>query len=456
VNEFALISSSPRRIRQTNGVAALQALYRYGCLSRAQLARKMGLNRSSSGHIIAELTASGLVREIEEGKARRSGPAGAGRPGILLELVPDAACFLGAEIGVEHITTVLIDLTATILRCHVEPFDGPSIAVADAIACAVEQAFGDLTKEMVDRCEGFGLSAPAQMDAQGQISVAPLLGWKDVNFAQLARAALPIDVPIMVENDANAFAIGEGYKRSEGRSGVTLFLVIESGVGGGIVIDGKLFRGGHGLAGEIGHILVTEGGGQELEQVIGLEPLLAQYRQALARQDAGLADFLADVRDRVPHAVSIAEEWARLLAFALVQACRLIDPDRIVLGGSVAALYPMVAGRVAAYVQAGQAPTFPLPEIVLDESAESGSAFGAACMLHQRFLSLANERFAEYTPHALGAASPEGTSDRVATPTCRRRPSLRSPAGRYGDKGRDGHRSRLPDRGAGEGRGEPK
>jgi predicted NBD/HSP70 family sugar kinase len=427
VNEFSLISSSPRRIRQTNGVAALQALYRYGCLSRAQLARKMGLNRSSSGHIIAEFTASGLVREIEEGKARRSGPAGAGRPGILLELVPDAACFLGAEIGVEHITTVLIDLTASILRCHVEPFDGPSVAVADAIACAVEQAFGDLTKEMVDRCEGFGLSAPAQMDAHGRISVAPLLGWKDVNFAQLARAALPIDVPIIVENDANAFAIGEGYKRSEGRSGVTLFLVIESGVGGGIVIDGKLFRGGHGLAGEIGHILVTEGG-QELEQLIGLERLLTQYRQASARQDAGLADFLADVRDRVPHAVSIAEEWARLLAFALVQACRLIDPDRIVLGGSVAALYPMVAARVAAYVQAGQAPTFPLPGIVLDESAESGSAFGAACMLHQRFLSLANERFAEGTPHAQGAASPEGTSDRVATPTCRRRPPSRSPA----------------------------
>lgn len=405
MNDFVSISSSPRRIRQSNERAALQALYRFRRLSRAELARKMGLNRSSSGSIIAELTASGLVREVQKDKAGCSRPARAGRPGILLELVPEAARFLGVEIGVEHITTVQIDLTASILRCKVEPFDGPSVAAGDAVALAVEQAFGDLPQEWLDRCEGLGLSAPAQMDARGQVRVAPMLGWKDVNMAEMARAALPVDVPVMVENDANAFAIGEGYKRSEGRLGVTLFLVIESGVGGGIVIDGRLFRGGHGLAGEIGHILAPEGGGEELEQLIGRERLLARYREASGRPDVDLGGFLADVRDRVPQAVCIGEEWARLLGFALVQACRLIDPNRIVLGGSVAALYPMVAARVAAHMRAAQAPTFPLPEIVLDEGAETGSAFGAACMLHQRFLSWANDRFADDAPRLERAAS---------------------------------------------------
>ena len=100
------------------------------------------------------------------------------------------------------------------------------------------------------------------------------------------------------------------------------------------------------------------------------------------------------MRDRAPAAVAIAEEWSRHLAFALVQACRLIDPDRIVLGGSVAGLYPMVAARVALHMGALQAETFPRPEIAVHAFAETGAAYGAACMLHQRFLSLENELFA--------------------------------------------------------------
>ena len=232
------------------------------------------------------------------------------------------------------------------------------------------------------------------------VRVAPLLGWRDVNLAEQVRAVLPIDVPVMAENDANAFAIGATYRQGE-PSGVMLFLVIESGVGGGIVIDGKLFRGGHGLAGEIGHVKAPTGDGRTVEQSIGLESVLGQYRASIGRDDAQLDEFLLDVRDRAPGAVAIADEWARILAFALVQASRLIDPNRIVLGGAVAALYPMVAARVAAYFKSGQEGTFPTPEITLDAEASAGSAYGAACMLHQLYLSQ-GERTTR------GAVSPPG------------------------------------------------
>jgi predicted NBD/HSP70 family sugar kinase len=248
-----------------------------------------------------------------------------------------------------------------------------------------------MSQTMIDRCRGLGLSAPAHIGPDGSLSLAPLIGWRDVPLRQIARAALPIDVPILIENDANAFAIGDSYKH--GRAGVTLFLLMETGVGGGIMIDGKLFRGGHGLAGEIGHTLVPGSGGQKFEQLIGREILVTQYREMTGRSEIELLDFLRDVRDRVPAAVTIAESWSRHLAYALLQACRLIDPDRIVLGGSVASLYPMVAARVAVHMAEGQSIAFPAPEIVVDEDAEFGSAFGAACLLHQRFLSLENEEF---------------------------------------------------------------
>lgn len=399
MTEVSLAISSPRRIRQSNTVAALQALFDHGPLSRAEIARHLGLNRSSSGNIVAELAAHSLVRVVPEDGQEPSGRAG--RPGILLELDPDAAIFVGAEIGVEHITVLNIDLKAEIGAVEVEPFDGRSVSAAEAVRQAVAHALGRLPPQAAGRVEGFGLAAPAQMDGSGRVRIAPILGWRDVDLARIVADALPLDLPVMIENDANAFAFGEGYRRWRRRSGVTLFLVIETGVGGGIVIDGKLFRGGHGLAGEIGHLGLPGGG--ELEQVLGLEQLLRRYGS-----QGSLGAFLADVRDRVPAAVEVAEGWARDLAGALVVACRLIDPNRIVLGGSVAALYPLVAARVGHYMRVGQAKTFPLPEIEVDETAEAGAAFGAACMLHRRFLSLENQSLVDQAPDA---SAPRRASD---------------------------------------------
>lgn len=391
MNEPSISSSSPRRIRRNNVIAALQALFEHGRLSRAELARSLGLNRSSSGNIVSELAANALIREVADDDIDRSKRAG--RPGIFLELDPRSACFVGAEIGVEHITTLHIDLTANLIAFQVEPFDGRSVSAAEAVDRAVAQAFGDLPPDIADRIEGFGLSAPAQMDRNGRVRIAPLLGWRDEDLAALTRAALGHELPILIDNDANAFAFGKSYRDRAAKSGVALALVIETGVGGGIVIDGEVFRGGHGLAGEIGHLNVP--GGEELEQVLGLDRLLRSHKSQLNLTDTSLGQFLADVRDRVPGAVAIAEDWARNLAFGLVAACRLIDPDRIVLGGSVAALYPLVNARVSHYIAANQASTFPIPGIIVHDAAETGAAFGVACMMHRRFLSLENQTLVE-------------------------------------------------------------
>lgn len=392
----AAIASSPRRVRQSNEVAALRALHQFGRLSRAELARKLRLNRSSAGHIIAGLTASGLVREVTPDAAERPSYARAGRPGILLQLVPEAMFFLGVEIGVEHISVVELDLEARIVSTSVEPLDGPSIGIEAAVERAVKQAFDAIPEERWDRCEGVGLSVPGQMDKNGFVRVAPLLGWRNLSPAAFVERALPISVAVMAENDANAFAIGATYGRAAQEAGVTLFVVLESGVGGGIIVDGVLLRGAHGLAGEIGHLKMLDGEpGRTLEQAIGLENLITAYRESRRHEIPSFERLVADVRDRVPRAVAIAEEWAKSLAFGLVQACRIIDPDRIVLGGSVAALYPLVATRVAAYLEQAQEGSFPTPEITVNEQPAFGAAFGAACMMHQRYLSVDADRYVE-------------------------------------------------------------
>ena len=151
-------SSLPRFIRHSNMVAALQALFDHGKLSRADLARLLGLNRSSSGNIIAELLATSLVREVplkdqEDGGA----PRAAGRPGIALELKPEAAWFLGVEIGVEHITTLRMNLRGQVSDCRIEPFDGRSVPAKLAVERAIAQAFAGLSEETRELVEGFGL-----------------------------------------------------------------------------------------------------------------------------------------------------------------------------------------------------------------------------------------------------------------------------------------------------------
>jgi predicted NBD/HSP70 family sugar kinase len=372
--------SSPSRIRQANVAASLLALQAHGAMSRAELARKLGLNRSSSGQIAAELAASGLVQEVEG----RVDSGRAGRPGILLDLIPDAAFFIGIEIGVEHISTALIDLAGTIRSRHSLPFNTADATVKQALNQAVALALDGLTDLQIARCQGAGFSIPAHIMPGGHVILAPLIGWRDVSFAELARSLLPPEMPVIVENDANAFAFGDGYKH--GQTGVTLFLLAETGVGGGILIDGKLFRGGHGLSGEIGHMLIPGSGARKLEQLIGRRAVLARYR-ATGHPDADLPEFLDAVRHRQPAAVIVAEDWSRNLALALLQACRLIDPNRIVLGGAMAALYPLVAARVAAHMATDPAIRFPAPSIVVDDDPRFGSAFGAACLMHQRFLS---------------------------------------------------------------------
>ncbi len=361
----------PRLPDQPSERAALRALYEHGRMSRANLARILGLNRSSSGHIIAGLMDRGLVQEMPD-SAPTPGP---GRPGILLDLVPGAMRFLGLEIGVEHISVIELDLAARVIRAETQGFDGATAPVALALAQGLAMA------GRPERLAGIGIAIPAQMDSNGGLRLAALLGWRDLDVVAMARTvgALPDSLAVRAENDANAFALGVTWGRRQSVPGVTLLVNMETGVGGGILIDGRLFRGGGGMAGEIGHMHLGPGGAT-IEERLGLGRLLTDYRVPR------LADFLAAVTDREPRAVLIAEDWAQTLAFALTQTCRIVDADRVVLGGSVAALYPLVAARVQAHRIAALSHAFPLPPIELAPDSTFGAAFGAAAMMHQRAL----------------------------------------------------------------------
>jgi glucokinase-like ROK family protein len=226
----------------------LNALRLHAPISRADLANLTNLNRSTITNIVNVLIKDGLVLELEAMESK------IGRPGIALTLRPEGGAVIGIEIGVGFISAILTDFVATILwRERFEfPPETPQITVISKVEELVAQAmtFAD-AKQL--RLLGIGLGVPGLVNVQnGALLFAPNLGWRDVPLRMMLSQKFHI--PIYVENEANLGALGE-YYFGVGRN-VDNFVYLSSGVGlgGGIILNGKLFKGGDGFAGEIGHI----------------------------------------------------------------------------------------------------------------------------------------------------------------------------------------------------------
>jgi predicted NBD/HSP70 family sugar kinase len=409
--------ATPRSVRYLNEMRALNALFQAGGMSRAELSRMLGLNRSSIGYIVHDLLADGLAREREAESAPARGEARAGRPSVVVELDPAGATFLGAEIGVDHLTVVAIDLaTERILHRSVayptraRTPDTGIARVAELINAAVE-SLGPRDP----RIKGVCVAIPALVH-DGTVRNALMLGWRDVPLRKALQQRLRIDVPLVVENDANAFAIGETYRGASSRSGCVAFLLIENGAGGGIVLGGRLVRGGTGFAGEFGQLPVGgEGYGSgrhrpgHLESYIGKDAVVARYRANGAPPSADLRHLLTALGQGEAIALRTAKDWADRLAVGLVQLTDVLAPGLIILGGSVAEIYPHVAEQVGASMRKEFLEGFPLPKIELSRLGPEGAAFGGACLLHQGMFSV-DERLV----HSQGDEErPRSTSSRT-------------------------------------------
>ena len=209
------------------------------------------------------------------------------------------------------------------------------------------------------------------------------------------RDFLPFPLDVTSENDANAFAIGETYSGNYGWSNTSLFLNIENGVGGAIIVGGRLFRGAFGFAGEFGHLTIERNGrpacrgtAGEFETLIGKDMVLGSYEERGGQPD--LDHFFAALARGDEPARWIAEMWADHLSYGLAQLVKVLDPDLVVLGGSVAPIYPFVEQRVRDNLDSMLIPGLPRPKVELSTQGPSGAARGAACVVHQKFFTAAD------------------------------------------------------------------
>jgi len=392
--------ATPQSVRYLNEIRALNALFRSGGMSRADLARMLGLNRSTTGHIIANLMADALVVELPNG-GRGETAAKTGRPGINIEINPAGATFLGAEIGVDRLTVVAIDLCANEIRRISTPFpthQQPLEAGIDRIAAMIGEVIDALPDKALIR--GLCVTLPALLDAEGKVINALIIGWRDVDLKAMITERLAarfprLDLQVSIENDANAFAIAETYRDTSHSAETVAFLLIENGAGGGIVIGGRLFRGSTGFAGEFGQIVLGSEGfyaGRHkpghLESYIGKDAVLARYRANGAAEGADLDQLIAALEAGDASAIRTVREWGGGLAIGLIQLSSVLNPGVIILGGTVAPLFRFVAEEVEAGMRREFLEGFPMPKIEISSLGLEGPALGGALIMHQRMFSI--------------------------------------------------------------------
>ncbi|WP_372594640.1 ROK family protein [Actinotalea sp.] len=310
--------------------AMLGLLGTRGPTSRAEVARALDVSPATVTQVTKDLIARGLVVELDHA------PSSGGRPGRLLGLVRSAGGVLGAKVTADHVAIVDVDLDGTMRSSTSYPFDPSAADALDALVHILGSAMDDRSGHLL----GIGVGIPGSVDSQASgVVEAPTLGWSDVHVGGILRRTL--GVPVLVENDVNALAVAEQLYGSGRDHGSYLVVTIGRGIGCGIVIDGAIYRGASGGAGEIGHIPMTVDGplcgcGSHgcLEAHVGDDALL---RQALERGVVGPRGTSAGLRQAAERGDADAREIYRqagvLLGRALAGVVHTVDPAVIVLLG---------------------------------------------------------------------------------------------------------------------------
>lgn len=237
-------------VREMNLSSVLGYLQKDAPLSRAQLAHLTGLTKSTVSSLVEELMSRGLVYETGIGSS------GVGRPSTWLKLNPQAGCIIGVEIGVGFISVIVSNFIGEIIWRRYEELNltTPQGDVLARTSRLIDEA-SEATRACGARLLGMGLAMPGMVDVErGVLVFSPNLRWRDVPLRQLFYEQTGL--PVYVDNDANAAALSEHLFGVARRERHFVFIVAAVGVGGGLFLNGDLYRGAIGLAGEIGHTSV--------------------------------------------------------------------------------------------------------------------------------------------------------------------------------------------------------
>lgn len=321
---------NPQRQRSGNERLLLDRLRSAGPASRAQLARETGLSKPTVSSALAALEATGLVREAGTHIPER------GRSAVLYAPDPTAGYALGIDIGRAWLRVALADLDGTVVaRSEVRNQARTSGTMADLVVATAHQLVAGSGVD-ADKIAQAVVGTPGVYDAEKRrVRYAQHLpGWGRPGLFDRMRDGL--GMPLAVHNDANLAALGEYTFGVGAGSRLFVYVMIGTGLGMGVVSEGRLFTGAHGGAGEIGFLpWPGRRGADTLEGAVSGDAVVAAAR---SHGMAGLLtakDVFEAARAGDPAAVKAVELEGERLAHTVAAVAAVLDPDLVVLGGGV-------------------------------------------------------------------------------------------------------------------------
>ncbi len=362
-------------------------------VSRADLSRLTGLSRSTISAIVAELLDAELVAET---RARREG--GSGRPPILLAFNEEGFGIVGVELGASHLNGILMDPRGRVLHQQSVHFDVQGDPDG-TMRRAHEIVRNALTAANGRRVIGLGLAVPSPLDNAhpDELSDRILPAWrgKKPGVELSARWQLPV----FVDNDANLGALAEHWWGAARGVDCATYIKVATGVGGGHIVDGHLFRGANGIAGEIGHTAVAGSAGHRcrcgltgcLEAEVGSFALVLRARERLPAhpesvlhqvEELHLADIVEAAQQGDALARALVAEAGRYLGVAVANLVNLMNPARVIIGGRLATAGPLLLDPlVATMTSRALATCVEKTDVRLAELGADHIAIGAATLV---------------------------------------------------------------------------
>lgn len=394
-------TADQKLMRMMNNKVVIDVLRKEAPLSRANLSALTGLNRSTISSIINDLIDEGWVKETTYQSHN------IGRPGLQLEINPAGGFAIGVEIGVDFILVVVTNFSADVIwrkRIETDPDEG-QVGIQEKAFKITSEAI-EFGKQECIRPLGIGIAIPGLVDVHdGILKLAPNLHWKDVPLRLIWTQQFHL--PVFIENDANAAALGEFYYGAA--RGIKNFIYIAAGfgLGSGIIIDGHLLRGNRGYASEVGHMTIDPEGeicscGKRgcYEILTGPRAVIKRVKKLINEEgeDSTILKIFNDEADTFSYdmivdaakkndkvALEALEDVGSKLGIVVSNLVNIFDPKMVILGGALNYAKNFIQPVVEKVVKANALPLCQEDlEITNSELDQDSSVMGVAGLVLEK------------------------------------------------------------------------
>jgi predicted NBD/HSP70 family sugar kinase len=407
----SLPTGSPPVLRQINSALLLRAIRERGPISRAELARATGLSKPTVNEVSDALLRADYVTEYMPGDnehPRRPGPRAR-----LLRFRADLGHVAGIDIGADKLLVLIADLQGEILASVRRPVAGSAEAVLRDLRAAIRVALKQAGAER-RTLQAAAVGTPGVVDpGTGRITLAPQLeGWEGLALGARLQRVFPC--PVLVENEVQLSVLGERWRGAGQGLDRVAYVQLGVGIGAGALIDGVLYRGATGAAGEIGYLPLDdgerpEGGAGPFEYAAGGGAFARLGAAAAARPSGSVLRALAGgdpsavdarvvfaaVRQGDASARAVVRKLTRRLARGIASLVLVLDPEAVIIGGGLARAGELLREPLERELY----DIVPLrPRLLLSTLADEGSAYGAV----QLALQTVDERLFAFAGAAAG------------------------------------------------------